>query len=250
MRRKLVVGNWKMHGSLEWNKALLETLIDGLKDCTAADYAICVPHPYLFQAQALLSGSNIGWGGQNMHQFEAGAFTGSVAPHMLADFGCKYVIIGHSERRSLCHEDNPLIATKFASALNVGIQPILCVGETREEHEQGKAHEVVSAQIAAVIDRVGIEGFERAVVAYEPVWAIGTGRGARPEQAQAIHNYLRKAIARRDSMVAERLRIIHGGSVRVANAAQLLAMPDIDGALVGNAALVADQFIAICRAAN
>ena len=250
MRRKLVVGNWKMHGSLAWNQALLEALIAGLKDYTAADYAVCVPHPYLFQAQAMLSGTNIGWGGQNMHQFEAGAFTGSVAPHMLSDFGCQYVIIGHSERRGLCHEDDALIAAKFESALNLGMQPILCVGETREEHQHGQAHEVVSRQLDAVIDRVGLAGLSKCVVAYEPVWAIGTGRGAKPEQAQSIHHYLRKRVARRDPAVADALRIIHGGSVRVANAAQLLAMPDIDGALVGNAALVAEQFIAICRAAN
>jgi triosephosphate isomerase len=250
MRRKLVIGNWKMHGSLDWNKALLETLVEGLRDYRRADYAVCIPHPYLFQAQSILQGTNVAWGGQNMHQYEAGAFTGSVAPHMLVDFGCSYVIIGHSERRGLCHEDDPLIATKFEGAIKVGIKPIFCVGETRDEHEAGKAKEVVARQLDAVIDRVGAEGLGKGALAYEPVWAIGTGRGASPEHAQNMHAYIRNRLASLDSRVASGLRILHGGSVRVANAAKLLSMPDVDGALLGNASLVAEQFIAICRAAN
>lgn len=250
MRRKLVVGNWKMHGSLESNKALLEAIVNGLRDYRNADYVVCVSHPYLFQAQAILQGTNIAWGGQNMHQFEAGAFTGSVAPHMLVDFGCSYVIIGHSERRELCHESDELVASKFVGAVKVGMHPILCLGETREEHEAGKAREVVAQQLDAVLDQVGTSGLIKGVLAYEPVWAIGTGRGASPEHAQDMHAFIRKRIARLDPDVAAELRILHGGSVRVANAAKLLSLPDVDGALVGNASLVAEQFVAICRAAN
>jgi triosephosphate isomerase len=250
VRRKLVVGNWKMYGNLAWNKTLLESLVEGLRDYRNADYAVCVPTPYLFQAQAILAGSNIAWGGQNMHQFEGGAFTGSVAPHMLVDFGCSYVIIGHSERRELCYESDPVVAAKFEVAVKVGIQPIFCLGETREEYEAGITEEVVARQLDAVLSRVGPEGLAHGVLVYEPVWAIGTGRGATPAQAQAVHTFIRKRIAEQDFEVASHIKILHGGSVRVANAAQLLSMPDIDGALVGNASLVADQFIAICRAAN
>jgi len=250
MRRKLVVGNWKMYGSLASNKVLLEAVLEGVRDCRNADYAICVPHPYLFQAQAILQGTNVAWGGQNMHQFEGGAFTGSVAPHMLVDFGCSYVIIGHHERRELCHESDPVIATKFEGAIKVGMTPILCLGETREEHDAGMTEEVVARQLDAVLSRVSAEGLAKGVLAYEPVWAIGTGRGASPNKAQAVHAFIRRRVASLDARAAAGIRILHGGSVRVANAAQLLSMPDIDGALVGNASLVAEQFIAICRAAN
>lgn len=250
MRRKLVVGNWKMYGNLGWNKTLLETIVAGVHDYRNADYAICVPHPYLCQAQSILQGTNVAWGGQNMNQFEGGAFTGSVAPHMLVDFGCSYVIIGHSERRELCNESDPVVAAKFEAAVKVGMKPIFCIGESREEHEAGETEEVVARQLDAVLTRVGAEGLAEGVLAYEPVWAIGTGRGASPQKAQSVHAFIRNRIASLDSGVAASIRILHGGSVRVANAAQLLSMPDIDGALVGNASLVADQFIAICRAAN
>lgn len=250
MRRKLVVGNWKMYGNLESNQALLTAIMEGLRDYRNTDYAVCVPTPYLFQAQAILQGSNIAWGGQNMSQFEAGAFTGSVAPHMLTDFGCSYVIIGHSERRELCYESDPVIAAKFEAAVKDGMKPIFCVGETREEHEAGLAHEVVARQLDAVLNRVGPQGLAEGVLAYEPVWAIGTGRGASPAKAQAVHSFIRNRVASLDRAAAARLRILHGGSVRVANAAQLLSMPDIDGALVGHASLVAEEFVAICRAAN
>ncbi|HQR51455.1 MAG TPA: triose-phosphate isomerase [Methylophilaceae bacterium] len=250
MRRKLVVGNWKMHGDLKSNEELLKTLVAGLRDYNRADYAVCVPHPYLFQAQSVLSGTNIAWGGQNMNQYEAGAFTGSVAPHMLTDFGCTYVIIGHSERRGLCHEDDALVAAKFESAVRAGLKPILCMGETLEDHQAGKAEQVVGRQLDAVLLQVGVKKLKFGVLAYEPVWAIGTRVGAMPDKAQAIHAFIRKRVAQHDSDVASCLRILHGGGIRVANAAQLLAMPDIDGALLGNASLVAEQFIAICRVAN
>lgn len=239
-----------MYGSLASNQVLLDSLVHGLCGDRKADYAVCVPHPYLAQAQSILQGTNIAWGGQNMHQLEGGAFTGSVAPHMLVDFGCTYVIIGHSERRELCHENDPLVAAKFEAAVKDGLCPILCLGETREEHEAGLAEQVVARQLDAVLACMGAEGVAKGVLAYEPVWAIGTGRAAAPELAQHMHAYIRNRIANLDRLVAGRLRIIHGGSVRVSNAAQLLSMPDVDGALVGNASLVAEQFITICRAAN
>ncbi|MFM9914147.1 MAG: triose-phosphate isomerase [Methylophilaceae bacterium] len=250
MRRKLIVGNWKMYGNYASNEVLLEALLSGLRDLRNADYAVCVPHPYLFQAQAALKGSNIGWGGQNMSQFTGGAFTGSVAPQMLTDFGCQYVIIGHSERRGALHETNPMVAGKFAAAVRMGIKPILCLGETREEHDAGLAHEVVERQLSAVLDEVGAENLGKGLLAYEPVWAIGVGRGARPEQAQSIHAYLRKLVAKKNKDVAKEIRILHGGSVKPANAAKLLAMPDIDGGLVGGASLDAADFVPICRIAH
>jgi triosephosphate isomerase (TIM) len=250
MRRKLVVGNWKMYGSLAWNKTLLEAVLEGVRDCNNADFAVCVPSPYLFQAQAILQGSNVAWGGQNMKQYEAGAFTGSVAPHMLTEFGCRYVIIGHSERREQYNESDPVVAAKFEAAIKVGMTPIFCLGETREEYDAGATNAVVARQLDAVLTLVGAKGLSKGVLAYEPVWAIGTGRGAAPYMAQAVHSFIRNQIAKADPKVAAGIRILHGGSVRVANAAQLLSMPDIDGALVGNASLVAEQFIAICRAAN
>lgn len=239
-----------MYGSLASNKVLLEALVSGLRDYRQADYVVCVPHPYLAQTQSILQGTNIAWGGQNMHQFEGGAFTGSVAPHMLVDFGCRYVIIGHSERRELCYESDPLVAAKFEAAVKDGLCPILCLGETREEHDAGITEQVIARQIDAVLARMGAEGIAKGVLAYEPVWAIGTGRPAAPELAQHLHAFIRNRVANLDRLVAAQLQIIHGGSVRVSNAAQLLSMPDIDGALVGNASLVAEQFIAICRAAN
>ncbi|MDR2219802.1 MAG: triose-phosphate isomerase [Methylobacillus sp.] len=250
MRRKLVVGNWKMHGDLKANKALLDALVAGLRSYRNADYAVCVPAPYLFQAQAILQGTGIAWGAQNMNQFEAGAFTGSIAPHMLMDFGCSYVIIGHSERREFCHESDHVVAAKFHTAIKVGMKPILCLGETREASEAGQAEEVVARQLDAVLSRFGAQELRRGVLAYEPIWAIGTGRGAAPERAQAMHEFIRKRVARLDETVAEELLILHGGSVRVTNAAQLLSMPDVDGALVGHSSLVAREFLAICQAAN
>jgi len=255
MRRKLVVGNWKMHGSLVRNEALISSLIAGLRDLEDADYAVCVPHPYLFQAQQLLQGTNIAWGGQNVSQYEEGAYTGGVSAHMLRDFGCTYAIIGHSERRALIHETNKSAAASFGAALKAGLTPIFCVGETLEEHKAGLAQKVVEQQMNAIIATLGMEGFsravqQRAVLAYEPVWAIGTGNTATPEQAQAMHVFIRSAIAELDAGVASRVRIIYGGSVNPSNAAQLFVMPEIDGGLIGRGSLSTDDFIEICRAAS
>ncbi|MBK9160769.1 MAG: triose-phosphate isomerase [Nitrosomonadales bacterium] len=250
MRRKLVVGNWKMYGSLAGNKALLEGVIQGVRDLNNADYGVCVPYPYLAQAQSMLQGSNIAWGAQNLSQHEQGAFTGAVAPGMLADFGCRYVIIGHSERRALFHESNDIAAAKFDAAIKFGLAPIFCVGETLSEREGGITEQVVAKQLEVVLNHAGVDAIAKSVIAYEPVWAIGTGKTATPDQAQAVHAFIRQRVAQLDGRAAEGLCILYGGSVKANNADQLFAMPDIDGGLIGGASLVADDFVAICRAAH
>ena len=250
MRRKLVVGNWKMHGNLARNKALLEAVLEGVKDLRGADYGVCVPYPYLAQAQSMLRGSNIAWGAQNLSQHEQGAFTGAVAPGMLADFGCRYVIIGHSERRALFHESNEIAAAKFDAAIKFGMTPIFCVGETLQERENGVTEQVVAKQLEVVLNHAGAESVAKTVIAYEPVWAIGTGKTATPEQAQAVHAFIRQRVAQLDGKVAQDLKILYGGSMKPGNAAELMAMPDIDGGLIGGASLVAEEFVAICRAAQ
>ncbi|MDZ4201599.1 MAG: triose-phosphate isomerase [Gallionella sp.] len=250
MRRKLVVGNWKMYGSLAGNKVLLEGVTSGVRDLNNADYGVCVPYPYLAQAQSMLAGTNVAWGGQNLSQHEQGAFTGAVAPGMLADFGCRYVIIGHSERRALFHESNDIAAAKFDAAIKFGLTPIFCVGETLEEREGGVTEQVVARQLEVVLNHASVAAVAKTVIAYEPVWAIGTGKTATPEQAQDVHAFIRHRIAQLDGQVAQGLCILYGGSVKANNADQLFAMPDIDGGLIGGASLVADDFVAICRAAH
>lgn len=249
MRKKLVAGNWKMHGSLVENKALLDALVAALGQYSAG-CIVCVPFPYLAQAQSVLSGSGLAWGAQNLSQHAKGAYTGEVSASMLLDFGCSHVIVGHSERRALYGEDDVAVAAKFAAALAAGLTPILCVGETLEEREAGVTETVIGRQLDAVLAVSGIDGMKRAVVAYEPVWAIGTGKTASPEQAQAVHAFIRARLAVLDKKIAEGLVIQYGGSVKAANAAELFAQPDIDGGLIGGASLVADEFIAICRAAQ
>jgi triosephosphate isomerase len=246
MRKKLVAGNWKMHGSLAENAALLAAIKPAL---AGIDAVVCVPFPYLAQTQALLAGSSIAWGGQNVSEQAKGAFTGEVSAAMLLDFGCKYVIVGHSERRSLYGESDELVASKYKASQAAGLIPILCVGESLEERESGVTEAVVARQLDAVINAAGVGSLSNAVVAYEPVWAIGTGKTASPEQAQAVHAFIRRKIAMLDAGVAERLVIQYGGSVKAANASELMAQPDIDGGLIGGASLVADDFVAICQAA-
>ena len=248
MRRKLVIGNWKMFGRLVRNQALLEGLMAGVREMRNTDCAVCVPYPYLAQAQALLQGGNVAWGAQNMSQHDEGAYTGEVAAGMLVEFGCKYVILGHSERRGLYHESDETVAMKFDAALKAGLKPILCVGETLDEREAGITEEIVARQLDAVINLAGVKALEKSVVAYEPVWAIGTGKTASPEQAQAVHAFIRQRVAKLDSQVAQGLCILYGGSVKAANAPELFSMPDIDGGLIGGASLVAEDFVAICRA--
>lgn len=246
MRKTLVAGNWKMHGGLAENAALLSALKPALAGIEAV---VCVPFPYLAQVQAELAGSSIAWGAQNVSEQAKGAFTGEVSASMLLDFGCKYVIVGHSERRSLYGETDALVARKYVAAQAAGLTPILCVGESLAERESGVTEAVVSRQLDAVIDAAGVGSLAKAVIAYEPVWAIGTGKTASPEQAQAVHAFIRGRIAALDAGVADQLVIQYGGSVKAANAAELMAQPDIDGGLIGGASLVADEFIAICRAA-
>ncbi|HNQ04550.1 MAG TPA: triose-phosphate isomerase [Thiobacillaceae bacterium] len=247
MRRKLVAGNWKMNGSLAENEALLAGLQAGLGD-VKADVAVCVPFPYLAQVQARLAGSAIAWGAQNLSPHARGAYTGEVSASMLRDFACTYVIVGHSERRALYAESDAVVAEKFAAAQDAGLTPILCVGETLEEREGGVTERVVGRQLDAVIARSGVEALAKAVVAYEPVWAIGTGKTATPGQAQAVHAFIRARVRSLDADVAAKLVIQYGGSMKPGNAAELLGQPDIDGGLIGGASLDAGEFLAICRA--
>lgn len=248
MRSKLVAGNWKMHGSLAANQALLARLVDAASGLRCA-CAVCVPYPYLAQAQAALSGSKVAWGGQNVSEHTQGAYTGEVSAAMLVEFGCRYVLVGHSERRALYAESDAVVAAKFAAALATGLTPILCVGETLGEREAGATGDVVIRQLDAVIGASGVAALSKAVVAYEPVWAIGTGKTATPQQAQDVHALIRGRVARGDASVAQGLQILYGGSVKPGNAQELFAMADIDGGLIGGASLVADDFLAICRAA-
>ena len=247
MRKKLVAGNWKMHGSLAENAALLSALKPALAGVEAV---VCVPFPYLAQAQSELAGSSIAWGAQNLSEHSKGAYTGEVSASMLRDFGCGYVIVGHSERRSLYGESDQQVAAKFIAAQAGGLIPVLCVGESLEERESGITEQVVARQLNAVISAAGIGALANAIVAYEPVWAIGTGKTASPEQAQAVHAFIRGKIAGLDAAIADGLVIQYGGSVKAANAAELFAQPDIDGGLIGGASLVAQEFVAICQAAR
>ncbi len=250
MRQPLVAGNWKLNGSLASTRELLAGIKAGIAEVTRAEVAVCPPYILIPEAQAQLNGSPIAWGGQNLSAETGGAFTGEISASMLLDFGCKYVLVGHSERRTLYGEDNALVAKKFAVAREAGLIPLLCVGETLEERQQGVTERIVGDQLAAVIDREGVAALGDAVVAYEPVWAIGTGMTALPEQAQAVHAFIRAQVAQHDTATAEGLRILYGGSMKPGNAEELMAQSDIDGGLVGGAALKADEFLAICKAAN
>jgi triosephosphate isomerase len=238
-----------MHGSRSANQALLSELERRLKPEWPIDVVVFPPYVYLTDAGRLLDGGQIRVGAQDVCAEAGGAFTGQVSVAMLKDVGCRYVIIGHSERRRLYHEDDALVARKFAAVVQAGLIPVLCVGETLEEHEAHQAEAVVARQIQAVIAMNGIASFAQAIVAYEPVWAIGTGRTATPQQAQGVHAYLRGRIAAQDANIAGRLQILYGGSVKGGNAAELFAMPDVDGGLVGGASLSADEFQQICAAA-
>jgi triosephosphate isomerase (TIM) len=249
MRKKLVAGNWKMHGSLQGNAALLGRLKSGLSGLRC-EVAICAPYPYLAQVQSELEGTPILWGAQSLSEHGSGAFTGEVSASMLCDFGCRYVLVGHSERRSLFGESDAAVAAKFVAAQQAGLVPVLCLGETLAERESGKTMAVVARQLGAVIDCAGVGALGSAVLAYEPVWAIGTGVTATPAQAQEVHAAIRALVFGKDAELAAGLRILYGGSVKSQNAAELFAQPDIDGGLIGGAALVADDFMAICQAAS
>jgi triosephosphate isomerase len=248
-RRPLVAGNWKMHGSRAENTVLLEAMlarVDGL----GAEVLVCPPFVYISEIAARLGGSQIGVGAQSLCAEPIGAFTGEVSAAMLQDLGCKYVLVGHSERRTLFHEDNGLVARKFVAAQSRGLVPVLCVGESLAERQSDQTFAVIRAQLDAVLAAAGIDAFAQAVVAYEPVWAIGTGLTATPEQAQAVHAFIRGHLAEKNATVAAGVRILYGGSVKGSNARELFAMADVDGGLVGGASLKADEFLQICAAAQ
>lgn len=250
MRQPLVAGNWKMNGSLESISALLDGVKAGMGDVKKAAVAVCAPAIYIPAVQQRLQGSAIAWGGQDVSAESDGAFTGEIAGSMLKDFACTYVIVGHSERRAYHAESDQLVARKYAAARAAGLIPILCVGETLEEREQGVTEQVVARQLDAVIELEGVAALADGVVAYEPVWAIGSGKTATPEQAQDVHAFIRGRVAGLDAAVADGLQILYGGSMKPGNAAELMAKPDIDGGLIGGAALDAEDFLGICSAAN
>ena len=250
MRQPIIAGNWKMNGSRESIRELLEGIKAGMAEVNKAEVAVCAPAIYLADVEQQLSGTAVAWGGQNLSTEASGAFTGEISAAMLLDFHCKYVIVGHSERRTYYGEDDALVANKFAVAREAGLIPILCIGETLDEREKGITEEVVARQTKAVIDAVGVKALADGVIAYEPVWAIGTGKTATPQQAQDTHAYIRKMIAEHDADVAAKVQIQYGGSMNAGNAAELLAMEDIDGGLIGGASLKASDFLSICNAAG
>jgi len=248
MRKILVAGNWKMHGSKTMVSSLLEGLLAGSSADGKADLAVFPSFPYLSLAESILSGSHIKWGGQTLNPNPQGAHTGETSGNMLVDMGCQYVLVGHSERRAIYGESDADVALRFKAALDSGLEPVLCVGETLEEREAGQTEAVVARQLDAVINSAGIETFSRAVVAYEPVWAIGTGLTATPEQAQTVHAFIRDKLSSLNVIITDQLRILYGGSVKGSNAAELFAQSDIDGGLVGGASLTAEDFLAIYSA--
>jgi triosephosphate isomerase len=250
MRQPLVAGNWKMNGSPESVAELLVGIKAGIADVKTAAVAVCPPAIFIPAVRDALSGTSVSWGGQDLSVHAAGAYTGEIAGPMLAAFACQYVIIGHSERRSYHAESDALVAEKFEAALSCGLTPIFCIGETLEEREGGITEQVVARQVDAVIERGGVDMLGKGVIAYEPVWAIGTGKTATPEQAQDVHAFIRGRVASHSQSVADNIQILYGGSMNPGNAADLLARPDIDGGLIGGASLKAADFLAICTAAN
>ena len=246
MRAKLIAGNWKMNGNLQSAIDLVEGIMAG--DSGKARLAVCPPAVYLMKVGGMLAQSEIALGAQNVCDRESGAFTGEIAASMLKECGCSYAIVGHSERRALYGESDQMVAARFAMALQAGITPILCLGETLDEREGGVTETVVARQLDAAINVSGIEGIAQSVIAYEPVWAIGTGKVASPEQAQAVHAFIRDRLAQLDSEVAQQVQILYGGSMNPANAAELLSQSDIDGGLIGGAALKPNDFLAIAQA--
>ncbi len=256
MRKPLVAGNWKMNGNSASNTLLLDGILAQKNTFTSVDVAIFPSAVYLHQVQIALERSGLSWGTQNLSQFRQGAYTGEISAAMLKDFGCKYVLIGHSERRGLYAELNldhfvldHIVADKYEMALTEGVSPIICIGETPEEHATGQTEEVVARLLDILIKQNGVKALAQTVLAYEPVWAIGTGKSATPEWAQEVHSFMRERVAKHDRATAESLQILYGGSVKGDNAAPLFSMPDIDGGLVGGASLDADEFVKICQAA-
>jgi triosephosphate isomerase len=250
MRRPIVAGNWKLHGARAENARLIEEILAQLPARAPALCVVCPPFVYLYELGRILRESTIALGAQDVCAEAQGAFTGEVSALMLRDVGCEYVIVGHSERRLLYRESDQLVARKFAAAQSKGLIPILCVGEQLAEREADRMRDVIMRQLDVVLELCGVESFATAVIAYEPVWAIGTGRNATPEQAQEMHAFIRARLAARNANIAAETRILYGGSVKAGNAAELFAMPDVDGGLIGGASLKADEFLAILAAAR
>ena len=249
MRKVLIAGNWKMNGSRDSIKVLLDGLKSGINAVDKADVAVCAPYIYLSDVAEQLNGTPIAWGAQNVSTETSGAFTGEISASMIKDFGCTYIIVGHSERRTLYGETDDIVAKKFGVVLEAGMTPIFCIGETLEEREKGVTEDVVARQVQAVIDAHGADALGKGVIAYEPVWAIGTGKTATPAQAQDVHAFIRSMVAKANADVAEKIIIQYGGSMNAGNAKELLAQPDIDGGLIGGASLKAEDFLTICTSA-
>lgn len=248
MRRPLVAGNWKLNGTLTSIRLLLDSIIAGVDSRARAEIAVCPPFVYLSEVQAKIANTAIASGAQDVSDQDSGAFTGEVAADMLREFDVRYCIVGHSERRHVYGESDALTAQKFVAAQRANITPMLCIGELLEEREQDMTGQVVRRQLDAVLELAGIVAFKRAVIAYEPVWAIGTGKTATPEQAQAVHAGVRAHLASLDDRIAQQVRILYGGSVKADNARELFSQPDIDGGLIGGASLNAQEFLKICSA--
>jgi triosephosphate isomerase len=249
MRSFLVAGNWKMNGSNAVNAELVDGIIAGMPASDSVELLICPPFPYLGAMAARIDGSRLMLGAQTLSEHDSGAHTGEIAPSMLVDMGCTYALVGHSERRAIYGEDNAAVAAKYVAAQKVGLTPVLCVGETLEERQAGQTESIIDQQLNAVLNTAGIASVGSAVIAYEPVWAIGTGQTATPEQAQEVHAHIRHVIGAQDENIAAGVQILYGGSVKGDNAAGLFSMPDIDGGLIGGASLKSDDFLAIAEAA-
>ncbi len=249
MRKPMVAGNWKMHGTRSAAHSLLESIRQGAEEFSNVDIVVFPSFVHLALSEQILEKTQIAWGAQNLYLGQSGAFTGEVSGPMLKEYGCEYVLIGHSERRHIFHEDLDLVAAKLKAAFEAKLQPILCLGETLDQREKEDTEKVIAEQLSSAIAVVGIKALANAVLAYEPVWAIGTGLTASPEQAQAVHAFIRQQLAQQDVALADTTRILYGGSVKADNVSGLFDMPDIDGALVGGASLEAKSFLAICQAA-
>ena len=247
MRKTIVAGNWKMNASKEFVDVLVEGVLSGMNG-VESEVIVCAPFPYLSQVESLIDGSNLMLGAQNLNVNPKGAFTGEVSADMIKDFGARYVIVGHSERRCFYGETNDVVAEKTKAAIDADLTPILCVGESFEEKETGKTEAVVTEQLNSVISLIGIDAFDGVIIAYEPIWAIGTGLTATPEQAQSAHLFIRNLLASSNDKIAQKTQILYGGSMNAGNAADLISCPDIDGGLIGGAALKADDFLQICKA--
>ena len=247
MRKTIVAGNWKMNASKDSVESLVTDILSGASD-VSTEIIVCAPFPYLSQVEVLIEGSNLMLGAQNLNVNASGAFTGEVSAEMIKDFGANHVIVGHSERRSLYGETSEIVAEKTKAAIDSGLTPILCLGESLDQRESGKTESVVSEQLNKVIKMVGIEAFNNIIIAYEPVWAIGTGMTATPEQAQAVHKFIRDLLAGSSQDIADKTSILYGGSMNASNAVELISCADIDGGLIGGAALKAEDFLQICKA--